>query len=65
VGKGNWPFKRLFEENFEFLGFYVWRCRRCGKEIRSNGAGAASHLAKHVRQALAQGPADLRGTEER
>lgn len=26
-----------------------WRCRRCGKEIKPNTAGAQSHIAKHLR----------------
>lgn len=26
-----------------------WKCRRCGKVIARNTAGAQSHLAKHVR----------------
>jgi hypothetical protein len=27
-----------------------WKCRRCGKVIKRNTAGAQSHLAKHLRE---------------
>jgi hypothetical protein len=29
-----------------------WECRLCGMHIRPNAAGAQSHKAMHVRQAL-------------
>jgi hypothetical protein len=46
------PFNSLFRENFEALPSGLWLCRRCGLEIKSNRAGAASHLSSHVRATL-------------
>ena len=37
---------------------YRWKCNRCGKAIMKNTAAAQSHLAKHVREVLAESSSD-------
>ncbi len=54
-------YRRYFEPVIVSYGYrklnrevVAWRCRQCEKDLMPNTAGAQSHLAKHLREALSK-----------